>query len=198
MESSDDKSFRTRELIEQVCCICTSHDEVAWHPTHERDMCVNCLNTYAVHVYPQERVWTPFGGINVAFYRWVAVVPPHVEVPHAHGADDRRREYWYFLTWTHDDNHTINDTRKNIALFVKRDLGIIACDIVLERGEVSGREHIHMRLKTSKPLKKQRVQHYRRTSGNVDFVVIKKHTRANWDDKLAGYMSKEHEIETLV
>lgn len=197
MESSDDKSLRTRKLIEQVCCKCTSHNEVAWYPPYERDVCVNCIDTYTVHVYPQERVLTAFGGIPFAFYRWMNVVPPQVEVPHAHGGDERRKEYWYFLTWTHNDNHTIQDVRTNIDLFVKRDLGIIACDIVLERGEVSGREHIHMRLKTSKSLKKQRVGHYQKV-GHIDFVVIKKHTQLNWDDKLAGYMSKEHEIEALV
>lgn len=109
-----------------------------------------------------------------------------------------KKEYWYFLTWTLAPGKTIEDVRANIKRFTERDLGFIACDIVLEHGEDTGRPHYHMRVKLEKPLKKQKVQHYARTSGHVDVRPIKKQTQANWDDGLEGYMSKENAIEKLI
>ena len=105
------------------------------------------------------------------------------------------KEYWYFLTWTHNDNHSIEDVWLNMKKFSERDMGFLYLDCVLEHGEESGRAHYHMRVKTTRPIKKQKVQHYTKV-GTIDFITIRKHTRENWEN-LAGYMSKESEIIIL-
>lgn len=102
------------------------------------------------------------------------------------------KQYWYLITWTHNDNHTIDDVWQNVYKFLARDLGFIECDAVLETGTANGREHIHLRCKLQRALKKQKLGHYEK-AGHIDFVTIKKHTKENWEN-LEGYMSKEGEI----
>lgn len=107
------------------------------------------------------------------------------------------KEYWYFLRWSHNNGYTIGDVRTNIDKFVTREaLGIIACDIVLEHGEKKGRAHYHMRLKTTRPLKKQKLDTYARM-GFIHYQPVHKHTQENWDN-IRNYMSKESELECLV
>jgi len=101
----------------------------------------------------------------------------------------KSKEYWYFLTWTHNDNHSIEDVWSNIERFKNRDLGFLYIDVVLEHGTDSDREHYHMRVKASKLIRKHYVQHYEKV-GHIDFVTIRKHTQGNWEN-LEGYMNKE-------
>jgi len=121
---------------------------------------------------------------------WTVRLPPE-PVP---DPPPKAKEYWYFLTWTMAPGHTIEEVKKNISKFLSRDLGFLACDTVLEHGGEYDREHYHMRLKLSRPLKKQKIAHYNKV-GFVHMVSCRKQTQENWES-VEGYMTKENEIVT--
>jgi len=178
---------QAREFITLACDHCDANTNntrlLGYYELTSEILCITCLMTeidntdswdLEIHNLGKRYLvpyWTPKSLLNV---------PDSIP---------DKKEYWYFLTWTHNDNHTIDDVWANIERFKNRELGFLFVDCVLEHGDGNGREHYHMRIKSSKLIKKQYIQHYTRV-GHIDFVTIRKHTQGNWEN-LEGYMSKE-------
>lgn len=107
-----------------------------------------------------------------------------------------KKEYWYYLVWTLAPSHTIDEVKANINLLANRSLGIFYLDVSLEHGDINGREHYNMRIKSYRPIKKQRFSHYERV-GKINYQTIRKHTEENWM-AVGNYCSKENEIQVLI
>jgi len=194
MNREEDKEPKSRTQIQIFCEICnastSSTQLIGFFRADQKFLCSTCFGEKVgnlllwrlddIHLFEQYQ-----------YPEWVPLMLKTIEdIPRP------KRQYWYFLTWTYNDNHTIDDVWSNILRFRDRDLGFLALEVVKEHGSESGRDHYHMRLKLSRPLKKQKVQHYMK-AGHIDFVTIRKHTQENWEN-LEGYMSKESEIIDLL
>lgn len=109
-----------------------------------------------------------------------------------------KSEYWYYLVWTKGPNVKIETVRNNIDKLLKRKdkLGIFYCDISFEHGDISGREHYNMRLKTRGPMPKNRISHYEK-SGKINYQPIKKRSDENWNN-IGNYCNKENPVEQLL
>lgn len=171
-------------LEEQTCE--PYRDPIACYLPRDKYICARCLQFYVgkephvIITVDEKPIWTPVSSLS----------PDFLENP--------AKENWYFLLWTHDEDHTIEEVRANLDRFAARRvaLGLIACDIVLEHGEVTNREHYHMRIKTTIPLKRNRLLAYLKC-GDIKIRFVKDHTEYNWN-KLTNYMSKENKIEKLI
>jgi len=194
MNREKDKEPKTRTQVQIFCEICNASTSdtqlLGFFRAEQKFFCSTCLEKEVGNV---DR-WRLDDISLLEQYQYPEWVPPmlqtFVDVPKP------AREYWYFLTWTHNDNHTIENVWSNILRFKDRSLGFLALEAVKEHGTESGRDHYHMRMKLSRPLKKQKVKHYEK-AGHIDFVTIRKHTQENWEN-LEGYMSKESEIIDLM
>lgn len=183
---------RTREK-NWICAYCHNTSGTSfsnWWPYVHEWVCGPCLIDMKHPDEIYEEVWISINPVGVYVPMWMIKLPPEPEPD----PPPKAREYWYFLTWTLAPGHTIDEVEKNIAKFVSRDLGFLACDTVLEHGGKYEREHYHMRLKLSRPLKKQKIAHYNKV-GYVHMVSCRKQTQENWES-VEGYMSKENEIKT--
>jgi len=196
-----ESSSHTRDTISDeeydTCETCGSVVPTIFFGRERGQMCCECFNleyptSGGWHIekareYDQQDTFVPNDGWEVAS-----------EEIREHFLGQRpQREYWYFLTWTLAGDHTIEEVRANIDKFTQRDIGWIMCDIVLEHGSKNEREHYHMRIRLSRALKKQKLQHYEKV-GHIDMKRIRVQTQENWDGGLEGYMSKENEIEHLI
>lgn len=193
-ESSLDIGPHSRvRVIHEMCSLCHNTNS-AWFSMDSQWLCDLCfLHTCCDADFRHFELWEKATVTSDcgSYLRWEPISherPPTPPPP--------QKEYWYWLCWTHNDEHTINDTWKNMLKFRERDLGFIVCEFVHETGSKSKRHHFHMRMKLKRPLKKQKIHHYEKV-GSIDFKVIRVHTKANWEN-LEGYMSKESEIEDLM
>lgn len=109
-----------------------------------------------------------------------------------------KKEYWYYLVWTHKDDYPITKILENIRKLVVRakKLGAFYIDISLEHGEEKGREHYNMRIKSYKMIPKNRFKHYEKY-GSINYQAIHLHTLENWTN-VGNYCKKENSIEILL
>lgn len=106
-------------------------------------------------------------------------------------------EYIYMLTFTIDPNKWPDITPEREALIedlirqqgLRTGLGIKRYSYVKEH-HANGRPHFHALCVTSKPLKKDRFNHYCSRYGNIDISKSK----AQQDANVLNYMSKENDI----
>lgn len=112
--------------------------------------------------------------------------------------DDSSKEYWYFMTWTHNELFDIETVKGNIEKLASRadKLGIFYIDYVYEEGDKSGREHYHSRVKSTKMLCQRDYKNYLKY-GNIDKITIHKHTEDNFNN-IGNYMSKQNDIVKLI
>lgn len=105
--------------------------------------------------------------------------------------------YTYMITFTIDPSKWPEITPEREALIedlirqqgLRSGLGIVKYSYVKER-HANGRPHYHALIQTTKPLKKDRFNHYIARYGNVDISKSK----AQGDANVINYMSKENDI----
>lgn len=110
-----------------------------------------------------------------------------------------QKEYWYYLVWTHNDDHTIQEVYTNIEKLVGRSekLGIYFLDVSYEKDSAkNGREHYNMRIRSNKAIPKNRFSHYEKC-GHIHYQPIRKKEEDNWNN-LGNYCSKETKIIRLI
>lgn len=169
------------------CSMCgqlsQDYPQIGFEPVSEKIFCNICLYHYwdidgqswAKYRLDEKRMWT--------------YLPKEPE-------PDRPKEYWYYWVWSLAPNYTIEDVRSNIDKFIACKLGIFYCDISLEHGEKTGREHYNMRIKAHKCIKGQRVKRYEK-AGKIHKQTIRKQTQENWDN-VGTYCTKENDIQILI
>lgn len=193
-ESSSEVVTHARNFIIEDCFACGGSSitrYIGWCDWTGEFLCSRCLvDEVGQDSFDRWRL-AEYEFRHYTTLRWTTVRPPPPPEP-----ERPRREYWYWLTWTYNDDHTIGDVWENILKFSRCKHHFLALDVVLEHGEVGGRAHYHMRIRTSRCLKRQRVQRYM-TVGKIKFVVVRSKTEANWN-RLENYMTKENPIIDLL
>lgn len=193
-ESSSDIGTHTRDFIIEDCSACGGSSItrlIGWCVWTGEFLCSQCLVDHIGHEsYGRWRL-APLEFRHYSTLQWTTERPPPPPEPIR-----PPREYWYWLTWTYNDDHTIGDVWENILKFSRCRHHFLALDVVLEHGEKSGRLHYHMRVRTSRCLKRQRIQRYQ-TAGKIKFDVVRSRTQENWN-RLENYMTKENPIINLL
>lgn len=108
----------------------------------------------------------------------------------------------YLMTLTYSDKFAEGKNIKTIkrsiqgyieAIAARPALRITYLSYVFEYGSKNGRLHAHLNIQTEKPLKKDRFHSYKKI-GNLDLNK----TKAQTDDELINYLSKEEEPTILI